>query len=409
MERRKHITALGKTNDPGIFKRKTSRGETRYVVVYYVGGKQKKETIGTMKAARRLKAARTTDRDRGELFEGTNAPLRQYATDWVERYIGNGKRGFSEGSRRSYRRDLERYVYPYFSDRLGRSVSGITPLDVARWIGWLCEQPNGKQDGKLSDATVRRVLAVLSACLASAKREGVIRSNPTTGAALPNRPRIEDEDEDQVRSLSREQLAMFLRVVHSNYRLMFRFIAATGLRFSELIALRWRDLRLDGSEPCVRVRRALAKGEMKAPKSKHGRRDVPLSADLVSALRPLRGGDDELVFASRQGNPPNHANLMRRYLKPAAQEAGVPWAGFHTFRHTCASLLFARGANVVQVQRWLGHHAPSFTLDTYIHLLPGEGAAPLDLDAELRGNTVAIQPTPTDPTPPESVLEGIAL
>ena len=63
--------------------------------------------------------------------------------------------------------------------------------------------------------------------------------------------------------------------------------------------------------------------------------------------------------------------------------AGAPWAGFHTFRHTCASLLFARGCNAVQVQRWLGHHSAAFTLETYVHLLPGDGAAALDLRAEL--------------------------
>ncbi len=200
-------------------------------------------------------------------------------------------------------------------------------------------------------------------------------------------------------SLSRDQLAMFLRVVHPDYRLMFRFLAATGLRWSELIVVRWRDLRLDGSVPCVRVRRAYSKGEMKAPKSKYGRRDVPLDASLVSALRLRQAGEDDLVFASARGGRPNHANVMRRYLKPAAQEVGVPWAGFHTFRHTCASLLFARGQNVVQVQHWLGHHSPSFTLDTYIHLMPGEGAAPLDLTAELAGgdNKVTTRPTPTGP------------
>jgi integrase len=74
--------------------------------------------------------------------------------------------------------------------------------------------------------------------------------------------------------------------------------------------------------------------------------------------------------------------LRSRYLKPAAEEAGVPWIGFHTFRHTCASLLFERGANAKQVQRWLGHHAASFTLDTYIHLLPGDVCEPLDLAEE---------------------------
>jgi hypothetical protein len=49
----------------------------------------------------------------------------------------------------------------------------------------------------------------------------------------------------------------------------------------------------------------------------------------------------------------------------------VPWAGFHTFRHTCASLLFAAGKNVKQVQEWLGHHDAAFTLRTYVHLMDG--------------------------------------
>jgi integrase len=51
-------------------------------------------------------------------------------------------------------------------------------------------------------------------------------------------------------------------------------------------------------------------------------------------------------------------NVRRRVLKPAAEKAGLPWVGFHAFRHTFASLLFAEGRNAVQVQRWLGHHSP---------------------------------------------------
>jgi integrase len=63
-------------------------------------------------------------------------------------------------------------------------------------------------------------------------------------------------------------------------------------------------------------------------------------------------------------------------LKPAAEVVGTPWAGFHTFRHTCASLLFADGRNAVQVQRWLGHHSAALTLATYVHLMDdGLGSA----------------------------------
>jgi len=73
-------------------------------------------------------------------------------------------------------------------------------------------------------------------------------------------------------------------------------------------------------------------------------------------------------------------------LSPACEEAGVEWAGFHTFRHTVASRLFAEGRNVVQVQRWLGHHSASFTLDTYVHLLDGDLGRPLE---PLHGNQKA--------------------
>ena len=64
----------------------------------------------------------------------------------------------------------------------------------------------------------------------------------------------------------------------------------------------------------------------------------------------------------------------------------MPWAGFHTFRQTCASIVFQRGANAVQVQRGLGHHSAAFTLATYVHLLDDHVGDPLDLDAELLGN-----------------------
>jgi integrase len=53
-------------------------------------------------------------------------------------------------------------------------------------------------------------------------------------------------------------------------------------------------------------------------------------------------------------------------------------------------MLFERGANAKQVQRWLGHHSAAFTLDTYIHLLDEDLGQPLSLHEELTGS----QPAP---------------
>jgi len=264
---------------------------------------------------------------------------------------------------------------------------------VANFIAWLCDEQ--KQGRALSDSTVRNILNPVRSCFATAVDEGSVRHNPTLRVRLPHREQVTDDGEE-VRVLTREQLAAFLTVVHPRHRTMFRLLAVTGLRVSELLALQWRHLRLDGSEPCVRVRRALVRGRVQPPKSKYGRRDVPLDAALVSELREHRRrtewpDDENLVFPSLRGTPLMVENLRRRVLRPAAEEAGAAWAGFHTFRHGCAALLFERGMNVKQVQKWLGHHSPSFTLDTYVHLLPDTLSAPINLADELLEEARAAQ------------------
>jgi integrase len=197
----------------------------------------------------------------------------------------------------------------------------------------------------------------------------------------------DDQDDPapgRARALTREQLAAFLLVVDPRWRVLFELLAATGLRISEAVALRWRDLTLDGSHPAVRVRRARVRGTYGPPKSRHGLRDVPLPFGVVRALRARQAAaehheGDDLVFGSLAGTPMLPENLHRRVLKPAAEEAGVSWTGFHSFRHACASMLIAEGRNIVQVSRWLGHHSPSFTLDVYAHLMDEGVGEPLEL------------------------------
>jgi integrase len=400
---------LTKTRTPGVYKR-----GGRYVVTYRdTDGTQRKESARTYDLARQLKLDREGQVAAGEQTAGGRVRLAEYAREWIDRYQGQGRRGFREITRDQYRGDLDRYVLPYLDGRLKRTVAQVTPRDVANFIGWLCdERAQGERAATekdqelakpvvLADATVRRILAPLRSCLATAMHEGLIRSNPTAGASLPARDATRaaeagyDEEPDR-RALSRRELRDLLAVAPERYRPLFWLLASTGLRISEALALRWCDVSLDGSRPVVRVRRAYVKGRLGPPKSRHGRRSVPLEHGLVRELRKARvrgewPGDDDLVFCSPDGRPLHDRNLSARALKPAAQEAGCPWAGWHTLRHTCASLLFARGANAVQVQRWLGHHSPGFTLSTYVHLLDDDLGAPLDLGAETAqsGNKVA--------------------
>jgi integrase len=413
-----------RTRTPGIYKR-----GSRYVVTYKVNGRQKKESARTLDQARSLKSVRQADIERGEFHEQTHVKFRKYAEEWIERYQGRGRRGFRESTREDYQRDLKRYAYPFFDERLRRTVSQITPRDVANFLGWLCDEQAQRQrwlgeaqdharrmraQGKmvkepvaparvvLADATVRRILSPVRACLADARREGLIRHNPTADASLPHRAR-ESEEKQKARVFTREQLAMVLELIHPHHRLMFRVLASTGIRISEALGLQWSDLELDGGAPHLKVRRALVRGRYGPPKSRYGRRDLPLEHSLVCDLRQHRSKiewskDDDPVFASRNGKPLRRENLRRRVLRPAAEEADVAWAGFHTFRHTFASILFERGTNVVKVQRWLGHHSPAFTMATYVHLLNDRLDQPLELGTELPkvATLVATEATPID-------------
>ena len=138
------------------------------------------------------------------------------------------------------------------------------------------------------------------------------------------------------------------------------------------------------------------RGKFGPPKSKYGRRTVPIESILVDALKSRRDlaerrEDGDLVFAAKNGEPLRQENVRRRVLKPAAEEAGVPWAAFHTFRHTCATFLFAQGRNAVQVQRWLGHHSPAFTLATYVHLLDEDLGGPLSFGTSAQGSVRLVE------------------
>ncbi|MEA2131213.1 MAG: hypothetical protein QOJ85_4104 [Solirubrobacteraceae bacterium] len=189
------------------------------------------------------------------------------------------------------------------------------------------------------------------------------------------------------RYLTRAELARLLDEVPAKWRPLFDLLAATGLRISEAIGLRWSDLVLDSKTPHLQVRRAIVKGAIVAPKSRHGAQLIALTPELAAALRAYRprgAADDAFVFAGRNGAAADQGSLRRRVLAPAADRAGLTGVGFHTLRHTCASMLIESGVSPLRLQRWMGHHSPAFTLETYGHLIDGDLGPPLDLRHELR-------------------------
>ena len=219
-------------------------------------------------------------------------------------------------------------------------------------------------------------MAPVRALFATAAEEGLIRSNPCAGLRLAGRrPVVTDELPDTRRALTEEELARVIEETPEQWKLFVRFLAQTGVRIGEAIALRWGDV--DFGARRVKVRRRIYKGTIDVPKSRYGIRDIPISTTLAQELwryRTEQGNADPKapLFPSTTATHLNGENLLGRFLKPAVIRAGVPWAGFHTLRHTCASMLFRAGWNAKQVQVVLGHHSPAFTLATYVHLIPDD-------------------------------------
>ncbi len=396
---------LEKTKTPGIYKR-----EGVYVVVYRdPHGRQRKAFAPTLAEARTVKAARTADVARGEFTQLSRVTFAEYAPQWLSSYKGRTRRGIRPETVIAYARELGfvpgegggwRALEPacgavaFFGSR---QLTEIEPRDIKAYAADV-ERRGVKPN------TVRLALAPVKALLATAVEERLIRWNPAAGLRLTNSTEQLGEDGAEVvraKALTSEQLGELIAQTPADWQLLVRFLAHTGLRISEALALTWADLDLGRRE--LKVTRRLVKGKLGVPKTRFARRTVRLSPGLAQDLWALRGApahdraDDAPVFQRADGRLLDRHRVYH-VVNDAGKRAGVPWVGIHTLRHTCATLLFLSGLNAKQVQAWLGHHSASFTLDTYIHLLPGDLPEADFLDALIpvsRGNNGATRATET--------------
>jgi integrase len=343
---------LEKTKTPGVYRR-----GGRYVIRYRHHGRERKRFARTYDEARSIKQAVETDKRRGEHRETSVLTFEEYAKGWIDTYMGRTNRGFRESTRKGYRFSLEHRAIPFFSNRTD-TLAGIEPPDVRAFVKWLFGQKVHGPSPAVS--TVRGHVAAVKALFATAVEDGLIGHNPATGVRIVHADAIpvESDAAELRRALDSEELAAFLGACPDEWVLFFRLLAMTGIRIGEAIELRWKDI--DFGAKRLRVRRRLYHGKVAPPKSKQGKRDIPLSTVLAQELWKRQGGAEELIFTSVRGCQLDRDWLWKNVLKPTAKAAGVPWAGFHTFRHTCASILFAEGKNPKQVQMWLGHSDPGW-------------------------------------------------
>lgn len=327
--------------------------------------------------------------ERRPIRAGSERHTLDEATDSLRRRLA------VEGARRSYLQNCESMQRVHISPRLGdKPVDRVTVGDIETVAAAML-------DAGLAPKTVRNVVTFLHSVFEHAIDRGWAWQNPVRRASRPKRRRAGDANPD-LQFLTVPELEAVLRAIRDDvvvrapaparngragsappvppdtlgpvHRVVILTAAMTGLRQSELLGLRWRDV--DWSAQRIRVRNAWVRGEHSAEGKSDlsTRRSVPMADRLARELdrwsrRTLYGAEDDLVFAHPQsGRPLDRTKLTRRF-KAACADAGVRPVRFHDLRHTFATRLAASGQPMRTIQEFLGH-ADSKTTQIYAHYAP---------------------------------------
>jgi integrase len=162
-------------------------------------------------------------------------------------------------------------------------------------------------------------------------------------------------------------------------RTLVLLAVTTGLRRSELFALKWRDVDFQAKQ--IHVTRSIVQNVIGICKTESSQKPVPAHDDLVGALRewyrqtPYQSSES-WVFASpvNRGRWPYLAQeIVRHHIFPVARKLGITKRiGWHTFRHTYSTLLRSTGAELKIMQELLRHSTIRVTLDTYTQAVTTE-------------------------------------
>lgn len=244
-----------------------------------------------------------------------------------------------------------------------------------------------------SASTRRSTYAAMVKVMEYARRQGIVGANVMREVDRPEQPAAKSRDittDEALRILSaaqghRWEVAVWLGL-------------GAGFRRGEILGLRWADVDLEAGTAHVlgnltRSSAGLRRGD---PKTKRGKRIVPLPDEVVGALRAHRlrqlqeqmaapmWQDSGHVLTNEVGGPGEPRKLSRVWSS-WARKAKVEDRGTHVGRHFAASTLLASGmASVADVAAMLGHD-PSVLLNTYaVAAAKGQRAASDVLGATLR-------------------------
>lgn len=352
-------------------KTKTAKSSPRWVVDWREpSGKRRRQTFTDVSAAKAHRGLIESGRPTSPELSGRS--FADAAADFIE---SRKRLGRERSTWAAYARHLRLHLGPLIGNR---DIAELRRSDFVRLQEELL--------AKLSHNLAKAVFVTARAIMAHTVHREWRVSDPARDVRFVKsgreKPRIEVPDKWKIHRLLEELGAGRVAAGEPPTRgyVFVRLALGSGLRASELRGLRVSDLRLDASPQTVTVaQRADQWRRIGPPKSRNGRRTVPIGPDLAELLRrwiPLRPNPaSPLLFPTDTGAPMDMPNFHVRIWKPAMRRAELvdPVTGrtlwtFHFLRHIYASQLIDLQLNPKQLQMRLGHGTIQMTLDVYGHL-----------------------------------------
>lgn len=276
----------------------------------------------------------------------TGTPLSTY-TDPNERIITLWLYGRSEHTQRAYMADLA-----LFFQVVGQKPLEEITLDDVH--GFALSQQ------EYSSETQRRRIYTVKSLISYAHNLGTIPYNVGRALRVPS-----SKDTLAERILSESAVISMIALETSERdKLIIRLFYASGVRVSELCALKWRDVQSNGDSGQVTV---LGKGGKT--------RAIKLDKGTWSMLLSYRNArsDNDSVFVSRKKHGHLSTDRVREIVKEAAKRIDLGKVSPHWLRHSHASHALDRGAKLPLVRDTLGHSSIQ-TTGRYLHAKPDESS-----------------------------------
>lgn len=347
-------------------KRYDGKRGTTWRITFRHKGRTTSETFDTKKEAERFanELALLGSQDALErLYDGeqkqSGPTLDQIASDHIEHLTD-----VTVGTRLSYQRLWART----WSEKIGNlPADRVTRDHISKAVIALAERYSYK--------SLKNQRGLLYGVLDRAVDLGHLDSNPAKKVRIP---RSRETDRTEMVILDQADIGTLISHLPQHWRPLVQFLAGTGCRWGEAVALQVGDVMLNTDTPVVRIRRALkwspdGNREVGPTKTKKSNRTVALPAVVAETLVNLVDGrgKGDLVFTAPRGGPVRHRTFWSDIWLPACKKAGFdPRPRIHDLRHSHASILLGQGVPIHVVQARLGHESIQTTVDTYSSLLP---------------------------------------